>query len=152
MIKEVFETEIKKHISSIILGDLPEWFGIEEQTNAYIENSQSMPFFAVYNETNPLGFIALKETSKYTAEIYCMGVLKKHQRKGYGRSLIKVFENYAKQKGYRLIQVKTVEEGKYDSYDITNRFYRSCGFIELEVFPTLWDKHNPCQVFVKCLC
>ena len=50
--------------------------------------------------------------------------------------------------GYSFIQVKTVQMGKYKSYDDTNRFYLSIGFKELEVFPTLWDKWNPCQIYV----
>lgn len=33
--------------------------------------------------------------------------------------------------------------------DITNAFYESLGFEELECFPTLWDEWNPCQVYVK---
>ena len=50
--------------------------------------------------------------------------------------------------GYSFIQVKTVQMGKYKSYDDTNRFYISIGFKEFEVFPTLWDKWNPCQIYV----
>ena len=41
--------------------------------------------------------------------------------------------------------------GVYDDYDRTNLFYISCGFKELEVFPLLWDKANPCQVYVMSL-
>ena len=41
--------------------------------------------------------------------------------------------------------------GKYESYDATNRFYQALGFKELEVFPTLWDPWNPCQVYVMAI-
>lgn len=41
--------------------------------------------------------------------------------------------------------------GVYDDYDATNRFYRSMGFQEYEVFPQLWDEANPCQVYVMAL-
>ena len=54
----------------------------------------------------------------------------------------------AKEMGYSFIQVKTVQMGKYKSYDDTNRFYLSIGFKEFEVFPTLWDEWNPCQIYV----
>ena len=53
--------------------------------------------------------------------------------------------------GYAFLQVKTVEMGRYPEYDATNRFYRSLGFQEFEVFPTLWDAWNPCQVYVLSL-
>ena len=41
--------------------------------------------------------------------------------------------------------------GRYKEYDDTNRFYQSLGFKELEVFPTLWDERNPCQIYVMAI-
>jgi GNAT superfamily N-acetyltransferase len=110
-----------------------------------------MPFFAAYDHKEAIAFISLKETSKYTAEIYCMGVLKKYHRKGIGRKIFQAFETYAIKNGYKFLQVKTVEEGKYDSYDLTNAFYKSLGFYPLEVFPKIWDEWNPCQILVKLI-
>ena len=49
------------------------------------------------------------------------------------------------------MQVKTVQMGRYTEYDATNRFYLYLGFKEFEVFPTLWDERNPCQVYVMTL-
>lgn len=54
-------------------------------------------------------------------------------------------------KGFSFIQVKTVQMGKYDSYDKTNEFYLSLGFKEFEIIPTLWDEWNPCQIYVMAL-
>ena len=61
----------------------------------------------------PVGFIALKETGPYTAEICVMGILKEYHRKGIGHQLFDEFHKYAKEKGYRFIQVKTVEAVSY---------------------------------------
>ena len=47
--------------------------------------------------------------------------------------------------------MKTVKAGVYEDYDITNAFYKSLGFRELEVFPDLWDEKNPCQIYVMGL-
>lgn len=149
MVKEINDKNIKMKISREILEDLPEWFGISEYIENYINESSTMPFFAAYVNEEPVGFIALKETSTVTAEIYCMGILKQYHRKGIGTNLYTSFEKFAKEKGYKLIQVKTVQYGKYESYDQTNLFYRSLGFYELEVFPTLWDEWNPCLILVK---
>ena len=80
-----------------------------------------------------------------------MGVLKPCHRKGYGRALVDAAVAYARQTGYEFMQVKTVQMGKYEEYDRTNRFYLSCGFKEFEVFPTLWDEWNPCQIYVLSL-
>ena len=63
----------------------------------------------------------------------------------------KELKNAAIRGGYSFLQVKTVQMGKYDDYDATNRFYLSLGFKEFEVFPTLWDEWNPCQVYVMAL-
>lgn len=37
---------------------------------------------------------------------------------------------------------------EFEIYDKTNVFYQSLGFKEFECFPTLWDKSNPCQIYV----
>lgn len=80
-----------------------------------------------------------------------MGVLKEYHRHGIGRTLFADAKAFAKEKGYSFLQVKTVQMGKYPEYDKTNRFYQSLGFQEFEVFPTLWDEWNPCQIYVMAL-
>ena len=77
-----------------------------------------------------------------------MGVLKEYHRQGIGREMFMMAKNIACEKGYSFLQVKTVQMGKYEDYDATNRFYISLGFKEFEVFPTLWDEANPCQIYV----
>jgi GNAT superfamily N-acetyltransferase len=149
MIKQILDENTKNFISKKVLDDLTEWFGLPEHTKNYIVQSSLMPYFAAYVDEEPIGFISLKETSFETAEIYCMGVMKSYHRKHIGKQLFEQFEQYAKRKGYKILQVKTVQFGKHESYDKTNLFYRSLGFFELEVFPTLWDEWNPCQILVK---
>lgn len=149
MVKFITNIDEKEDIASTILSQLPEWFGLPESTNEYIQNSKTMPFWAVFDKDKPIGFIVLKETSNATAEIYVMGVLKGYHRKGIGRLLFESFQDYAIEHGYEFIQVKTVKKGHYKEYDITNAFYEKLGFKEMECFPTLWDEWNPCQVYVK---
>ena len=95
-----------------------------------------------------MGFLYLKQTGKDTVELAVMGVLEEYHRKGIGKELFNRAKKAAKEMGYSFIQVKTVQMGKYESYDDTNQFYISLGFKELEVFPTLWDEWNPCQIYV----
>lgn len=80
-----------------------------------------------------------------------MGVLPELHRQGIGRALFEAFQQYAKEKGYVFLQVKTVQEGHYEEYDRTAAFYKSVGFWEFECFPTLWDEWNPCQVYVMAV-
>ncbi len=80
-----------------------------------------------------------------------MGVLKDYHRKGVGRELFERAREEAKQAGYFFMQFKTVQMGRYEDYDATNLFYLYLGFKEFEVFPTLWDVWNPCQIYVMTL-
>jgi len=156
MAQEVKVTEIikevqKRLIAKEVLFDLPEWFGIPEYTNDYIEKSTKIPFLAIYVNDKVIGFGSLKETSKFAIEIFCMGILKQYHRNGFGKSLYYKLEKKAKELGYKYIHVKTVKTGKYLEYDKTNAFYKSVGFCELEVLPTLWDEWNPCQIYIKTI-
>lgn len=151
MIKQIFDGEEKKRVTRQVLEALPDWFGIPEAREAYIKNSVEQIFFAAIEQDCPVGFIYLKETGKETVELYVMGVLKEYHRRGIGRELFEAAKACAANKGYSFIQVKTVQMGKYKEYDDTNYFYLKMGFKEFEVFPTLWDEWNPCQIYVMAL-
>ena len=138
-------------IARTILESLPDWFGIPEATEEYIADSKGRPFFCAYADDVPVGFLYLKETGRHTVELAVMGVLKEYHRQGVGRKLFAEAKNEAKRLGYSFIQVKTVQMGRYEIYDDTNRFYLSLGFKELEVFPTLWDEFNPCQIYIMAI-
>lgn len=151
MITRITDPSQKAHIAETILTQLPDWFGVPESTRDYINGCREKPFWADISELGPLGFIALKETSPATAEVYVMGVLPDFHRNGSGRALFSAFQAYAKQQGYSFLQVKTVRKGTWDSYDKTNAFYMSMGFVEFECFPDFWDENNPCQIYIKAI-
>ena len=150
-IVSVEEATEKQRISRIVLEALPDWFGIPESREQYIRESAAQPFFVALDAEKPIGFLCLKETGKETVELFVMGVLKDRHRKGVGRKLFERAKQVAKNRGYSFMQVKTVQMGRYAAYDATNRFYQSLGFKEFEVFPTLWDERNPCQIYVMKL-
>ena len=149
IVKEIFDSKEKERISREVLYDLPEWFGIPESTQAYICDSQSKPFVACFADDEVAGFIVMNATSEDCADIYVMGVKKKFHHMGVGTMLNEAFEVMARERGYTYSQVKTVKRGCYEEYDITNSFYESIGYKELECFPTLWDERNPCQIYIK---
>ena len=150
-IKIIVSDADKEIIARTILESLPDWFGIPESTEEYIADSKGRPFFCAYSDDTPIGFLYLKETGRHTVELAVMGVLKQYHRQGIGRKLFMEAKNEAKRLGYSFLQVKTVQMGRYDIYDDTNRFYLSLGFKELEVFPTLWDECNPCQIYIMAI-
>lgn len=149
VIKEIVDIKEKEKISREILNDLPEWFGMPESTEEYIVDSQDKPFIACFMDKETVGFVVLNSTSTDCADIFVMGIKKKYHRMGIGTKLNDAYEELAKKLGYTYSQVKTVQSGHYKEYDITNNFYKSVGYKELEVFPTLWDEWNPCQIYIK---
>lgn len=150
-IRQILDPDQKKQIARAILEELPDWFGLPVAREAYIRESADQPFFAAFLEERPVGFLTLKETGKATVELAVMGVLIPYHRRGIGRAMFESAKAYARSVGYSFLQVKTVQMGQYKEYDQTNRFYLALGFQEFEVFPTLWDEWNPCQVYVMAL-
>ena len=141
----------KRAIARNVLEALTEWFEVEESREGYIRDCVEWTFLAAKEDEKVMGFLCLKETGNATVELAVMGVLKDYHRNGAGRALVEKAKEVAKAEGYEFMQVKTVKMGVYDDYDITNHFYISCGFKELEVFPLLWDEANPCQIYVMSL-
>jgi GNAT superfamily N-acetyltransferase len=150
-IKQLTDNAEKYNVTRLILEALPEWFGIPEAREEYITESANKLFFCAYDKDSPIGFLYLKETGNATVELYVMGVLKEFHRHGIGRALFKQAQETACEAGYTFMQVKTVQMGRYEEYDRTNQFYLSLGFKEFEVFPTLWDEWNPCQIYIMSL-
>lgn len=149
-IKEIHDKQEKIKISTSILESLPDWFGIPESTQEYINVSSKLPFFTAMNESKPLGFISIKENNQYTAEIYVMGVLPDYHKQGIGRGLFNKVSDWSKENGYEFLQVKTLDESHPDVYYAgTRKFYLSMGFKPLECFPELWGKENPCLIMIQ---
>lgn len=150
-IKQLTDNAEKQKVTRLVLEALPDWFGIPEARENYIAESTDNIFFCAYDGDRPVGFLYLKETGSATVELYVMGVLMEFHRNGIGRELFHRAKKAASEQGYSFLQVKTVQMGKYEEYDRTNRFYLSLGFQEFEVFPTLWDERNPCQIYIMSL-
>ena len=151
MIRIVCNAEEKRRIARLILEALTDWFGIPEARETYIRESADEIMLVSEENGEPNGFLCLKETGKDTVELAVMGVLPEYHRKGIGTKLFEAAKKIAVEKGFSFLQVKTVQMGKYEEYDRTNRFYLALGFKEFEVIPTLWDERNPCQIYVMSL-
>lgn len=150
-IKEIHDKQEKIEISTGILKSLPDWFGIPESTQEYINvSSSNLPFFAAMDESGALGFISMKENNEYTAEIFVMGVLPNCHNQGIGKALLNKVLQWAKENGYEFLQVKTLDESHSDvNYANTRKFYLSVGFKPLECIPELWGKENPCLIMIQ---
>ena len=150
-VHRIYDAQQKKTIAERILLALPDWFGIPESTQKYIDDSDRQPFWAYIENNEPVGFVTFSESSAYTAELHVMGVLPEYHRRGIGRQLFDALYNYCRLERYEFLQVKTVDAGHFAEYDRTRLFYESMGFRKFEVFPTLWDEMNPCLVMVMAV-
>lgn len=148
MVIQIQDKDKKEQICRSILEALPDWFGMPEGINEYTDSSRELPLWADMDGEVVRGFVVLKETSQYTAEVCVMGVRKEFHRLGIGKQLFRALYEFARENGYEFLQVKTVQDGFYESYNKTNAFYKSMGFKELECLETYWDKDNPCQIYV----
>ena len=144
-IKEIHQIDLKNDICNRILRDLPNWFGDESAILNYIEKTQDMQFWSMFDNGEPIAFIALKDHNQYTAEIYVMGVLEEYHRQGIGRELIETAEEFYIKRNMKYLTLKTLDESRQsDSYERTRKFYLSMGFL-----PLYWDKDNPCLIMAK---
>lgn len=151
MICRIDDPAERSRIAREILDKLPEWFGIPESTAEYVAQCAFLPVWADIEGGCCRGFIAMKQTSDCAAELCVMGVDSAFHRMGIGRSLFEAMRDEAQRQGLVYLHVKTVQMGRYESYDKTNLFYRSMGFRELECLPELWDAANPCQIYIMTI-
>jgi len=98
IIQEITDKQDKKQIAASILEALPNWFGIQEARQRYISESGNLPFFAAIDQSRPVGFLAMEETSQYATEIYVMGVLPDRHNQGIGTSLLNTVMQWAKER------------------------------------------------------
>lgn len=151
-IREIVNEEEKTKIADEILHMLPDWFGIEESTQEYIVESKSMPFLVAYEANIAVGFLVIKETSPYTAEIYVMGIHPQYHRRGIGKQLYDACYHWCNEHNVEYLQVKTLDYSSRDPYYAKTRcFYEAMGFRPMECFKTLWDEWNPCLVMIQAI-
>jgi GNAT superfamily N-acetyltransferase len=144
---EVRDPAERSRLCESVLRELPEWFGIEEATAAYIRDVAGLPTFAA----GDAGFLSLKLHTPEAAEVYVMGVRPGVHRRGHGAALLAAAEDYLRARGVDYLQVKTLGPSRPDEgYARTRLFYEACGFVALEEIHGLWEG-NPCLLMVKRL-
>jgi coenzyme F420-0:L-glutamate ligase/coenzyme F420-1:gamma-L-glutamate ligase len=144
---EIDDPAERSRIAEAVLRDLPEWFGIEVATRAFVEAAAKLPTFAVEPDA---GFLSLKQHTPKAAELYVMGVCRKSHRRGIGRALVGAAEVWCRGRGIRYLHVKTLGPSRPSRhYAGTRAFYEALGFVALEELHELWDEENPALLLVK---
>ena len=136
-----------------VLRTLPEWFGIEPALLMYARDSGLMPTFALAETGGAIvAFLTLQRHFPHAWEVHCMAVKAEARSKGLGSRLLAHAESWLLAQEVKFLQVKTVASTSASAaYAQTRKFYERRGFTALEVFPTLWDAHNPALQCIKAL-
>lgn len=149
-VEEIIDKDLKTSITLEIMNSLPKWFSPPEDILKKSVAHRDMPFFAAFDGTKVIGFVALKVHNKYTVDMYNLGVLEEYHRQGIGHAILMAVESYSKENRYKFITVKTLDaSAQYEPYERTRAFYFKNGFYPLEVFPLFWNKDNPCLFLAK---
>jgi coenzyme F420-0:L-glutamate ligase / coenzyme F420-1:gamma-L-glutamate ligase len=144
---ELHDPAERSRVAEAILGDLPDWFGIEEATRALVEETARLPTFVVPPDR---GFASVKRHTAGAAELFVLGVRRELHRQGIGRALVAAAEAWCRAHGVRFLHVKTLGPSREDEgYAATRAFYEALGFVPLEELRTLWDEDNPALILVK---
>ena len=147
---EITDSNRKSALCDGILRALPDWFGIESSIVEYVTKVRDLPFWAMMEDGEAAGFVALLPHTQSAAEVCVMGVRQSHHRSGLGRQLIEACNHWCRENGVLYLTVKTLADTHPDpGYAKTRAFYAAMGFVPIEVFPTLWDAHNPCLQMIK---
>jgi GNAT superfamily N-acetyltransferase len=146
-VREVASPAERSRLCEGVLRTLPEWFGIEEATAAYVRDVADLPTFAVGDEA----FLSLKLHFPRAAEVYVMGVRPERHRSGLGRALLVAAEEWLRTRAVEYLQGKTLGPSRPEErYAGTRAFYETVGFAPLEELHGLWG-HNPALILVKHL-
>ena len=147
IVVEIEEPSARSQLCEAVLRNLPEWFGIESATAAYIRDVAELPTLGVDADA----IVSLKLHTALAAEVFVMGVRRSRQGQGLGTALMQVAEEYLRARGFEYLQVKALGPSDPDEgYARTRAFYEARGFVALEEIHGLWD-HNPCLLMVKRL-
>jgi len=135
-----------------LLHGLPEWFGIEEATAAYIDAARTLPTVLAHDDGVVVGALLWTRRFPTAAEVHLMAVDAARHRRGIGTALLERAEEELRADGVRDLQVKTLGPSRPDDeYERTRRFYEARGFVALEEMFGVWAEDNPMLILVKAL-
>lgn len=135
-----------------LLATVPEWFGIPEANQHYVDATRELENWAVRDPHGTVVGLALTTWHfGQVCELELMVVDGAHHGGGVGTALVRAVESDARRRGATMLEVKTLGASHPDPYHArTRHFYERAGFLPVEE-TDLWGAQNPCLVMVKPL-
>lgn len=134
-----------------LLDALPDWFGIPEANDEYVDFVAIHPTWSGVDETGEVVGLLAPLDHAGSVEIYLIAVRPEWRDRGVGRALVAAFEADAVARGFPLAHVKTLGPSHPDAnYALTRGFYEALGYVPLEELHDLWPG-NPALIMVKPL-
>ena len=139
-----------RSLCASILAGLPEWFGIAEANQAYIEILGKIPTAVALLDQDLLGFIGLERHNPKSMEIHVLATHKDHHNLGIGSALVAWSESCCRDEGILWLHVKTRGPSTPDPYyERTRGFYMANGFDVLFESQSLWGPQDAALILVK---
>jgi ribosomal protein S18 acetylase RimI-like enzyme len=152
MFRIIEPEEDKVSIARSILEGLPEWFGVIQARDRYIERAGQLPMTAVSVGTEIIGFLSVENKTRVSSEVHVLGVRRDWHRRGVGKFLFRASEIALSRSGIRYLIAKTLSDRQSNAhYGVTRQFYESVGFEPIDELPELWGAEAPCLVMLKIL-
>lgn len=126
-----------------LIRALPDWFGIEESTQEYVESARTLPTVLALDGDAVVGALLWRRHYPESAEIHLMAVDRTYHRTGIGTALLDRAEAELRADGVRYLHVKTFGPSRpKDAYSKTRWFYVRRGFVPLQEMLDVWPE-NP---------
>ena len=148
MIKSIDNIELKKDLADNLISDFENEVYNKNIIERIIKKIEQIPFYAYLEKGKEIGFLSMKSLTEESADIYFIKMLDEYKDKGFEEELINNVASFYKEKGYKLLRVKILADGKHDK--LIN-FYRSVGFFKLEERVESGDIENKVLVMIRTL-
>lgn len=147
--KAELDTQVPDDVARL-LATVPEWFGHPEANADYVEAATRLETWTVRDQGgNVRGVTLVNRHFPHALELHLTVTDRHLHGQGIGTAMLEAIESDARDRGVRLMQVKTLGPSHPDpGYALTRRFYRQLGFLPLEE-TGLWGEKTPCLVMVK---
>ncbi|WP_099212003.1 GNAT family N-acetyltransferase [Thermococcus henrietii] len=143
------QTENERESCLEIARALPEWFN-EAGLRAIGRDLKTEKTFVAVEGSDVLGFVTVKPLNEKALEILWMAVKRELRGQGIGTRLVEFVEEWARERCFELLVVKTSGDLSYRPYDETRRFYERRGFVRIALIDQYPEWNEPALIYAKC--